>query len=80
MAVINTLHSHHIQFIPDFVSNGGGLIYAAGTYHQLSRKEIIDKIKNIPKLISKLSCSSSNMYVNALSIANEKISSFVNES
>ena len=80
MTVIKTLHSNHIQFIPDFVSNGGGLIYAAGTFHKLSKEDIINKIKNIPNLISTLSCSSSNMYVNALSVANEKISSFVNES
>lgn len=51
----NAIFSKGILYIPDFIANGGGVIYAAGFYQKISfeeiKKTISEKVYNLSMLI-----------------------------
>ena len=74
-ATISQLNTKNILYIPDFISNGGGVIYASGIYHGQSVANIRKKIHSISQLLESLDLKSSNIpYDTAVKIIHQRLS------
>lgn len=71
---IQQLHKKNILYIPDFISNGGGVIFASGTYYGQSNTDICNMIQSISHLLEMLDLKSSNIpYDSAVAIIKQRL-------
>ncbi len=48
------LHDKGILYVPDYVINSGGLIYASSVYHSLAVSQVQQKVRNIYQTLSEI--------------------------